>query len=118
MATPILDNIQVKINTIKDERASSPDGKTSATGNDVQQKAIAAIHGGAAEWAQYMKLFAGQEGSANFPRLLARLIPTDGTHANDAMRTARAYLVGNGVCGAITGDGLDREVTIILDQGF
>ena len=51
-----------------------------------------AILGGPADWANYMKFFAKTDAE------LARLIPTDGGNDTDVQRSARAYLVANGMC--------------------
>lgn len=114
----IQDNINAVIKTISDQRDADPNGH-SAKADEVQDKAIEAIHqgDGSEAWRIYMSLFAGNPPD---PLLMARLVPDDGTGGgtdpHHPKRRARAYLVSNGVCGATTTDHLDREVTGILDS--
>jgi hypothetical protein len=122
----IRQNIQTVINQIKLERATG--GGLSQTGDNVQAEAQAAILAGQGDpatgqitpqWRTYMLRFAGQPTN---PQQLARLLPTDGTHAggipdNDKRQKERAYLVGNGTCGATTTDNLaNGGVTDFLDK--
>jgi hypothetical protein len=117
---PLKDSIQVVINKILDERDLTGE---SPTADLVKERALAAIivgqgNPGAAqitpEWRLYMELFADEPIN---PIHLARLLPTDGTHNNAAMQKERAYLLGNGVCGATTTDTtLDGGVTDELGQ--
>jgi hypothetical protein len=105
----IRENIQDVIDTMLQEQAVG--SGQSATANEVQRRARAAIFGGegSPEWIQYMTLYAG---SPVNPQQLARLIPTDGSEANPAMHEARAYLVANGMlCGVATTDLTDNHVT-------
>ena len=89
--------------------------KDGAVRLDVQQKAVAAILGGADsdEWVVYMSQFAEDDAD------LKILMPEDNGDPNNFQRNlARAYLVGNGNCGAaspgIIGGGLDFGVDAIL----
>lgn len=68
-----------------------PDKVRSATARKLHKLATAAILGGPEDWVAYMKQFATTDAE------LARLIPTDGD-TDDERRTARAYLVANGMC--------------------
>ena len=106
----ISDNIRAKMGLIAQENAET-EGE-SETGKDIATKAIAAIHKGAGstEWKTYMELFAAGNAAD-----LARLIPTDGSENDTAKREARAYLVGNGVCGPGTTTGLLNTVFKKLD---
>ncbi|HEX7176199.1 MAG TPA: hypothetical protein VF240_13135 [Pyrinomonadaceae bacterium] len=97
----IKSNIEEVITKIIAEVDAGLEDKEVAT--EVGDKAVAAILGGAAEWAAYMKLF------AKTPEELARLIPTDGT-ADETKQKARAYLVANGTCGSGTTRGLLHTV--------
>ncbi|HEX8071576.1 MAG TPA: hypothetical protein VF546_16600 [Pyrinomonadaceae bacterium] len=105
----IRENIQDVIDKMLQEQAAG--GGHSATADEVQRKARAAITGGNASqaWRDYMMLYSD---SPTNPRQLARLIPTDGTETNAAMQEARAYLVANGMlCGVATTDLTDNHVT-------
>ena len=112
----VRDNIRAKMAAIENERKG---GGPTPTADEVQNKAMKAILGGqntrdpAAAWADYMRLFA----LPDKPEQLARLIPTDTTINDPDRQKARAYLVGNGVCGAGTTGLLDNNVTNKLDEG-
>ena len=86
-----------------------------ALGNEIQAKSLAAIAAGSGtqQWQTYMAKF------STSPAELARLLPIDGSAADDDMNRARTYLVGNGPCGAAsTGVRLIEGVWDILDQPF
>jgi hypothetical protein len=109
----ISDNIREVYEKIKREYGT---GKT-PTGNKVRKKSVAAIMAGASseEWKDYMKLFAKNEAE------LARLMPEPNPkNKRDIARRnlARAYLVGNGPCGAdsVTGAPLDYGIGNVLDS--
>ena len=67
-------------------------------GDELRKQSVKAIKAGegSKEWKEYMNRFAKDENQ------LARLLPTDDTQGDYEMDVARAYLVGNGVCGAET----------------
>jgi hypothetical protein len=101
----ITENIESVQNEILTEvQTDFPEGG-GPRGTEVHQKAVKAIVGGAADWVEYMKLFADPAK----PEQLARLIPTDGT-VSDKHQEARAYLVRNGVCLMGTNTDLLRNV--------
>lgn len=116
---PIKESIQAVIDRILEELAATG---SSATGDEVERRAIDAVIAGQGNpaagqitpaWRRYMEFFSGDPIN---PAHLARLLPSDGTHSNADMQKERAYLVGNGVCGATTTDGtLDGGVTDNLD---
>ena len=83
-------------------------------GNELQQKAIAAIMAGigTSEWRAYVQLFAKSS------EQLARLMGDDRAQTDYMMDVARTYLIGNGVCGAITVDRLLYGVDDKLDEGL
>jgi len=101
----IRDNIERVQNKILAEVTGDFPQGNGPIGGDVHRKAVKAITGGAADWVEYMKLFADP---AN-PAELARLIPTDDTTGDDHQE-ARAYLVRNGVCLMGTNTDLMRNV--------
>jgi len=82
--------------------------------DQVKAKGLKAINGGPADWIAYMMLFA----AVDKPQQLARLIPTDGTENDAAMRDARAYLVAAAPCTPDTVDNFEKGVTDILDVGL
>lgn len=91
----ISDNI---LEVMKKIRVEKKNGST-ATGDDLQLKAVAAITKGSSsnEWEQYMNIF------ANDASELAKLKVEDDASADAAKRNlSRSYLVGNGNCGAET----------------
>ena len=101
----IRDNIREKRTAVVAEQPNG--GPVSAK---LKEKAIAAILGGAAEWVNYMRLFAKTPGE------LARLIPSDGTQDDAEKREARAYLVANAVCAPGTTGDLERTVNDRFDH--
>ncbi|HVE59418.1 MAG TPA: hypothetical protein VNB22_21590 [Pyrinomonadaceae bacterium] len=109
MAFRIRDNIKRIQEKIKLEQEASDDGKTSQTANDLQEKAVAAILGGAAEWEPYMVIFATDEKGFLHEDALARLRPECHTGESVSRNKARAYLIGNGNCGPMSVDGPDME---------
>jgi hypothetical protein len=82
--------------------------------DQLKAKALKAIYGGPADWVAYMMLF----GAPDKPEQLARLVPTDGTENDAAMKEARAYLVAAGPCTPDTVDNFEKGVTDILDVGL
>lgn len=109
----ISDNIDAKVNAIRQERLAfeaSPDPKPDTpVSTEVEQKATSAILGGTQDWVAYVSLFATNATE------LAKLIPTDGSSEDPKKKKARAYLAANGMCGMTTGDNLKNSVTIDLD---
>ncbi|MCD9188449.1 MAG: hypothetical protein LUM44_18675 [Pyrinomonadaceae bacterium] len=107
MALNIRENIKRIQAQIKKEQNESPDG-TSKFAIEIQEKAIAAILGGAADWEPYMKVFATDADGNLDTVALARLRPEppNSTDREVTKRNkARAYLIGNGNCGAFSVDG-------------
>jgi hypothetical protein len=91
----ISDNIKKIEEKIKGEYG----GKQTPTGRELRVKAVAAIFAGAnsEEWKDYMRLFADNEDE------LAKLMPESNLKEDPQIadrNLARAYLVGNGNCGA------------------
>lgn len=78
------------------EQIGGDNGET--VGGEVQKQSVQAIKAGegSPEWKEYMSRFAKDENQ------LARLLPTDDTKGDYEMDVARAYLLGNGTCGAET----------------
>ena len=109
MAFRIRDNIKRIQEQIKQEQDESDDGRTSQTANDLQEKAVAAILGGAADWELYMMIFATDEKGLLHEDALARLRPERHSEESASRNKARAYLVGNGNCGPMSVDGVDME---------
>ena len=116
---PLIDSIQRIIDKILEEMAATG---TSATATEVERRAIAAVTAGQGDpeitpqWRFYMEFFSGDPIN---PAHLARLLPSDDddTRGNADMQRERAYLVGNGVCGATTTDTtLDGGVTVNLGE--
>lgn len=123
-------NIQATINTlivnkIIEENASSGQDD-SPTAARMQQLATAAILAGqfdeagaiTPEWRAFMVFLLTRDGAAAAdPTDLARLLPEDGT-MDAGRQKERAYLPGNGMCGAGTGDAiiLNGNPTFLLDQ--
>jgi len=99
----ILANILSKKETILAE------GANSATAARLKRKALDAILKGSTEWVEYMQEF------ATSPQELARLVPTDGSHTNQGMNDARAYLVAKAPCGTETVTTFEIGITEILD---
>jgi hypothetical protein len=89
--------------------AEKNNGGPMPVADELKQKGMDAIMGGAQDWLEYMKLF------ADGPQALARLIPTDGTEYDPAKRQARAYLVANSVCAPGTAGALADNVFDMLD---
>jgi len=90
----ISDNVREMAEKIDDEvNTHPPDANNlrSPTAREIHALATNAILGGMQDWVAYMTKF------AKTPEELARLIPTDGT-TDDHYRSARAYLVANGMC--------------------
>ena len=96
----IQQNITDKMNAIHEERENTPDNEPHPLADEVRIKSTKAINGTAADWVNYMQLF------AKTPQELARLIPTDGTENDEENIVARAYLAANGMCAPGTGDRL------------
>ena len=109
MAFRIRHNIKKIQEKIKQEQDASDDGRTSQTANDLQEKAVAAILGGAPEWEPYMMIFATDEKGYLHEDALARLRPEPNTEESASRNKARAYLIGNGNCGPMSVDGVDME---------
>jgi hypothetical protein len=91
----ISDNIREIQDKINNEFGSS----NTPTGDELREKAVAAIFEGAnsAEWNNYMQLFAKTDDE------LAKLMPEPNPNSDQEIsdrNLARAYLVGNGNCGA------------------
>ena len=101
-------NIEAKILEIEAELITHPQGD-GPKAKAVRDGAIAAILGGSEDWVAYMDIF------AETPEELARLVPSDGTHADPSKREARAYLVANGVCAPGTTRGMLNKVEDRLD---
>jgi hypothetical protein len=101
-------NIEERIRQMVQEIAGEGPGGGEIS-QQVKQRAIAAIMGGAADWVAYMNLF------AKTPAELARLIPSDGTQDDPEKREARAYLVANAICTPGTATGLADNVFDRLD---
>ncbi len=104
-------NIQAKVDQITQELAQNPAHPVSPTAQELQLAAMKAMTGGVDGWVAYMKMFA----DANNPAELARLIPTDGSHDDDDLQVARAYLVRNGMCTETTTTDLLDNVTNVLN---
>ena len=100
------DNINAVKAALIAERTALNDDKNAPTpvSNDIQARAINAIHGGIVEYVHYMRLFAGPNGED-----LARLLPLEDP-LDPERQKARAYLLRNGVCAHGTGDFLDENV--------
>lgn len=121
-------NITKLVEKIVIEDAANP-GKspTAQMAHDLAVRAIVVGQGmppGAItqQWRDYMTFLLSESGAAADPNDLRRLLPEDGTHTNADMQEERAYLVGNGVCGTTTTDGLiegeirGTELTTFIDQ--
>jgi hypothetical protein len=107
----ISDNVREVSEKIDDEvNANPPDanGLRSTTAKEIHTLATNAILGGMQEWVAYMSKF------AKTPEELARLIPIDGS-TDDKHRSARAYLVANGMCTDETTPHMQMRVTNELD---
>ena len=102
--THIFDNIMRVKQTIIDE---GPGGPTAAR---LKRKSLDAISGGSAQWVDYMNEF------KTTAEELARLVPTDGSHTDQGMNDARAYLVAKAACATDTVTGFEVGITEILDQ--
>jgi hypothetical protein len=102
-------NIEEVQATVDQQRANS--GGRSSLANELQEKAVATILGGAAAWENYMNAFAKDE------KELGRLRAEPNTDENFERNLARSYLVGNGNCGAASPDGTEYlfGVTDTLD---
>lgn len=109
MAFRIRDNIKRIQEKIKKEQDASADGRTSKTANELQEMAVAAILGGAADWEPYMTVFATDENGFLHEDALARLRPERNSEESAARNKARAYLIGNGNCGPMSVDGVDMD---------
>ena len=116
MTVKIQDSIARIERQIAEEMENSPDRQTSLTALRLQEKSVAAILGGSAAWEPYMTEFAKDEGGVLDTAALARLMP-DGNLERDQ---ARAYLIGNGNCGAlsVSGPGISFGVGNKLDFGL
>ncbi len=93
-------------------KASAVGGGDTELGDEIQAKSVAAMKGGQGSdaWQTYMEMF-----SQNSTEL-ARLLPTDSTSNVAQFDLARAYLVGNGVCGAATTGDLLNFIDDKLDE--
>lgn len=93
-------------------KATAVGGGNTTLGDEIQAKAVAAMKAGqgSGAWQTYMELF-----STNATEL-ARLMPTDSTLNVPTFDLARAYLVGNGVCGAATTGELLNFIDDKLDE--
>lgn len=100
-------NIEANIMEVKQRIIN--EGAGSETATRLRRKALDAILGGSVEWVTYMKEFAKTSDE------LARLIPTDGSHTDQGMNDARAYLVAKSPCGTDTVTGFERTITAVLD---
>lgn len=98
-------NIAEKQEAIDKERRNSPTGD-SEIANDLQVKASTAVHGGENEWTSYMNEF------AKTTEELARLMPETNDLPNSPRNLARAYLIGNGVCGPASPGGTELSYTV------
>ena len=98
-------NIEEKQEAIDAERAASPTGD-SAIANDLQVKAAAAVQGGTAEWNKYMNEFAKTSDE------MARLQPDNASLPSSPRNLARAYLIGNGICGPASPGGTELSYTV------
>ena len=100
-------NIEANILEVKQKIID--EGPASETSIRLRRKALDAILGGSIEWVAYMQEF------AKSPEELARLIPTDGSHKDQAMNDARAYLVAKSPCGTDTVTTFEKTITGVLD---
>lgn len=102
-------NIEEVQTTVDQQRSGS--GGDSPLANELQEKAVATILGGASAWDNYMKKFAKDTDEMN------RLRAEPNTDENFEKNLARSYLVGNGNCGAASPDGTEYlfGVTDTLD---
>ncbi len=98
-------NIVDKQSAIEAQRAASPTGD-STIANDLQVKASAAVHGGTAEWTNYMREFAKTTDE------MGRLQPDTNDLPSSPRNLARAYLIGNGVCGPASPGGTELSYTV------
>ena len=98
-------NIEDKQTAINAQRAASATGD-SAIANDLQVKATAAVQGGTTEWDNYMKEFAKDSSE------MARLQPEAGGTPSSPRNLARAYLIGNGICGPASPQGSELSFTV------
>lgn len=114
----ISDNVRRVQKQIEAERMASDDGATSQISLDLRDKAIKAMFGGAAEWDDYMKVFATDANNVISQSDLAKLRPEEPIDNDNFDRNkARAYLLGNGTCGSQSPlpPGLDFTVGTTLD---
>lgn len=98
-------NIQNKQDAINAERAASPTGD-SEIANTLQIKAMAAVYGGTTEWGEYMTMFAVTTEE------MARLQPGLDDLPSSERNLARAYLLGNGICGPASTGGVELSFTV------
>ncbi|MCY7375240.1 MAG: hypothetical protein LH472_04630 [Pyrinomonadaceae bacterium] len=98
-------NIEDKQTEIDEERAVSPTGD-SAIANDLQGRAAAAVRGDEGAWDNYMKTFAKDSTE------MARLQPDPAGVPNSPQNLARAYLIGNGICGPASPGGTELSFTV------
>ena len=98
-------NIENKQDAINAERAASATGN-SEIANGLQVKAAAAVYGGTPEWDDYMKEFAKTSDE------MARLQPETTSLPNSERNLARAYLIGNGICGPASFGGVALSFTV------
>ena len=98
-------NIENKQDAINAERAASATGNSDIA-NSLQVKATAAVYGGTTEWKNYMQEF------AITPEEMGRLQPGAGDLPNSERNLARAYLLGNGICGPASTGGVQLSFTV------
>lgn len=103
--------IQAIAEAVATERDNPNNGGISQTAQTLHGLATNAILGGSEDWVSYMEFISAD------PAELARLIPSepDDTAHREERRTARAYLVANGMCTEATTGNLLMQVTQKLD---
>lgn len=109
------------IDMVKEKKAAIAENSDAA--EDLGKLAAAAINDGikSSAWAKYMFQFVEKDPNDPTkpldPAQLSRLLAEDGTSTNPDLIRKRAYMLGNGVCGAGSPDtgGLDRFVDSIDD---
>jgi hypothetical protein len=101
--------MSIEANIMEVKQKIIDEGQGSATAIRLRRKALDAILGGSAAWVGYMQEF------AKTPDELARLVPTDGSHSDQAMNDARAYLVAKAPCGTDTVTTFEKTITGALD---
>ena len=102
-------SIKSNIEEIVARLAEEEENDITTTADDMREKVVRAIIGGASQWDGYMRLFARDE------KELARLRPEAPGDDASARNLARAYLIGNGPCTVLTRQNLLFGVTDALD---